>query len=86
MIIRKNIFERNFADFAGAIFSNNPSGLIYSVENSFLGNLAFTQINLILGSGAVYNIGGTANTIVVSIQNLYFSNVAEFKGYLFDLK
>lgn len=83
VIIRKNIFQENFADFAGAIFSNNPSGVIYSIENSFLGNLVYTQQHILLGSGAVYNIGGTLNTIVISRQNLYFSNVAEYKGQFF---
>lgn len=82
--IWNNLFERNNADFAGVIFANNPSGTIFTFNNSFLMNFAFTKSNLLLGSGGVFNLGGTANTCLVSYKDNYFKNIAEFKG--FDLK
>jgi len=80
MIIYQNFFENNFADFAGSIFTNHPAGLVAAKENVFCENSAYTQNHILLGSGAVFNMGGTMATFLTSIQNLYFMNVAEFKG------
>ena len=83
IIIKENYFEKNFADFAGAIFTNHNDGIVFVENNQFCENSVFTQNNILLGSGAVFNMGGTMNTFIESKENIYFMNWAEFKGFFF---
>ena len=50
-------------------------------KNQFCENSVFTQNNIRVGSGAVFNMGGTMNTFIESKENIYFMNWAEFKGF-----
>ena len=50
------------------------------MNNNFCENMAFTQYHILLGSGAVFNLGGSMYSQLISYENLYYGNVAEFKG------
>ena len=55
-------------------------GMLYIMNNNFCENMAFTQYHILLGSGAVFNLGGSMYSQLISYENLYYGNVAEFKG------
>ena len=52
------------------------SGTVVARSNYFIGNNAISTI----GSGAVIELSGSANTYVISENNLFLFSTIQFKG------
>lgn len=77
----QNIFEKNSAFLGGVLITHQPIGILHSFQNFYVKNIA-QNVNLnFVGSGAVFSIGGTKNTILISYHEIIYKNFASLSGF-----
>ena len=80
ILISDNYFYNNLADMAAGINAVHLAGSIIVKNCVFEENSAMTQNHVLIGSGAAIEISGSAETIVISENNLYIFNEIEYAG------
>lgn len=75
-----NTFEENQGDFGGVYSFDFMKGQFIGESNIYLKNFAVAFSGNKVGSGSIYSMGGTIDSIVTVKYDKYVGNYAETKG------
>jgi len=69
------------ADMVSCLYVYPWQGVVFLENNTFVNNSAITLNRVLVGSASVMQISGLY-TVVVSISNIYFQNIAEYAAVI----
>lgn len=81
--IINNIFSKNLCDMSACIHAVQQAGILFLKNNKFIENYAITLNRIYIGTGSVIQLYGNSDTKVISSNNIYLFNEAEYSGFKF---